>query len=84
MFRTRMRDPTRFATQTTAQFLPRLLQVVVPSSAPTIIYRLLPVKSSAPAMTTSMRPTLNVAPKTSCPMPLPRYLGMSWLTVRAK
>ena len=56
--------PTKFPIQTTTQ-LPRSATVATRRLAHAMTMRLLPVKSSAPATTTRMSPSVNVSPARS-------------------
>src|SRR5208282_571978 len=69
-------EPAKFAKYTQNQLRNNLVRVTSPSNTSRNI-RTFPVNSSAPAMTTIIRPAENTMPLTSRPKPTP---GMSWAT----
>jgi hypothetical protein len=70
----------KLATKTTAHLFPMVLSVISRDMTLETI-RLLPVNSSAPAMTTSIRPTLKAAPAKIFEKPRPHLAAVSKVTV---
>src|SRR5450631_2421984 len=72
-------DPRKLPTSTSPQFSASFPQDISPCSAATVS-RLLPVKSSAPQITTSISPMENTLPASNRDIPMPQYGATSWLT----